>query len=186
MSELDVRLDWTRGEAQRREGDAFDGSEVGEESSLVEATEAIAEAADPEGAAFEWSDERARAIEAALQRQGPRPAAQVCGLLGRMIREGRREDQLDQIEDWLHSQLEAWQGPVQPADECQESHDEAESFNSALAHGSDGLNLALEVVALLRQGHEPEQMILAERLLGQVNEYFQNARQALLAAEPPH
>ena len=133
------------------------------------------------GGSFEWSEERARAIEAALSRLGPLPGARIIRELEELIlqRGGgkEREQRLDAVEDWLRSQLPAWQSEAVGEGEL------VEVFNEGLSAGANGLKAALEVVDLLRAG-ESYQLMIAEQLLDQMDDCFQVARQRLLESEP--
>ena len=186
MSQFDLHLQWERGEAKKRsQQDAFEGSdlELAEEAAEVEVTQHEAEEEPVHAgiASFEWSEDRARAIEAAMRRMGERNEARVNHQLGQYLREGCQPQQLDEMEEWLRQQLSAWQERVAlPEDEV--DRELAEPFNLALSQAQDGLNLALELVQMLREG--TAQPALFEALLSQVNDYFQQARQFLAGSEP--
>lgn len=111
---------------------------------------------------------------------GDAPAARILGLFKQAMtvpESKERSSLLDAIEAWVYEQLPRWED--QPFTEGEMS----ESFNESLSAGADGLHLALEVVELLRVS-DANQLVLIEQLLGQVNDYFQTARQCLLEAEP--
>lgn len=191
MSEFEVHLQFERGEVrQRSHQDAFEGvlEEVQDEPpAQIEVTQGVQEAVhDPALASFQSTEERERAIEAAMRRLGERNEARVSQQMGEMIREGCTPQQLDEMEAWLRQQLAGWRKrvdlPEGDTPEAQEDRELAETFNLALSQACDGLNLALELVEMLRSGSAAPS--LAEALLGQVNDYFQQARQFLLASEP--
>ncbi len=191
MSEFEVHLQFERGEIrQRSQQDAFEGAleEAPDEApAQIQVTQGAPEAVhDPALASFQSAEERERAIEAAMRRLGERNEARVSSQLGEMIRQGCSPQQVDEMEAWLRQQLAAWQKRVELPEgnspEAQEDRELAETFNLALSQACDGLNLALELVEMLRSGGAAPS--LAEALLSQVNDYFQQARQFLLASEP--
>lgn len=190
MSEFEVHLQFERGEArQRSQHDAFEGSleETDREAPLqVEVRQTGVETPDPSVASFQSAEERERAIEAAMRRLGERNEPQVSRQLAMMIEEGCSSEQLDEVEGWLREQLSGWQTrvtlPEGDSPEAQEDREIAETFNLALSQACDGLNLALELVEMLRSGQTTPS--LAQALLSQVNDHLQQARQFLLASEP--
>ncbi|MBS2036587.1 hypothetical protein JST97_16460 [bacterium] len=190
MSEFEVHLQFERGEArQRSHHDAFEGSleELAQElPAQVQVNQAEPEVHDPTLASFQSAEERERAIEAAMRRLGERNEPRVTRQLAEMIQQGCSLEQLDELEVWLRQQLVGWQKrvslPEGESPEAKEDRELAETFNLATSLACDGLNLALELVGMLRQG-TPAQS-LAEALLAQVNDSLQQARQFLLASEP--
>jgi hypothetical protein len=165
---FDFRVDWADHEAEKIEGDHFAGVEGIVEQLLHEA--AVPEELGEAGK-FEWSQDRAVALEAALSRIGASPGARICTVLSQLLDGNPAPERLDEVEVWLHAQLPAWQGAVE----------DAPDFNQSLSSASDGLHLALEVVALAR---DPAQQPMARNLLAHVEQYFQAARKSLLEAEP--
>ncbi|MFN8609063.1 MAG: hypothetical protein U0931_16125 [Vulcanimicrobiota bacterium] len=190
MSEFEVHLQFERGEVrQRSHQDAFESTlDLAQEEApvRVEVAEPGQAGVDPAVASFQSAEERERAIEAAMRRLGERNQARVSHHLAELIRQGCTPDQLDQTESWLRQQLSGWRSQVSlPEGESPEQIEDrqlAETFNLALSQACDGLNLALELVEMLRTGEAVPS--LAEALLSQVNDHFQQARQFLLASEP--
>lgn len=169
MSEVDLKLEWRdEGERELRD-DSFEGElslAEGEvhEVELIEAPRPLR----PED--FEYSSDRARALDRALGRlqavARPPFVTYLRKLVDLPVRE--RTAALDGAEAWLASQLAFWKtGPVEGP--------EAERFTEGVSSGADALGLGLEVVALLRGGDTT----LVEPLLEQIEGFLTRAREAL-------
>ena len=194
-SSINLLLGWSEGERKHEEGDMFVAlTEAVDEEHHVEADAEEREVDWSVGTDFQWSEERAHAIDQALLRLGQHPSSRVCGLLKDLL-ENRHapdfEQRLGSVEAWLLAQLPHWQKPVRarppgedPAVDPSEEAELVSSFNDSLSSASGGISLALEVVGILRSG-ESHQLPLAEALVRQVNDLFVTARKELLAAEPP-
>ncbi len=166
---IDFRLDWAESAPNPIEReDRWTGvGEVEVEHHQIQPL-SLAPYTEP-SAAFESSEARAQAIDAALMRVGPSSASRVCQRLAELA-EHPSPERLDAVEHWLRAQLLVWSRPVQ----------DCEPFNQSLLAACDGLHLALELVALLRA----EQLDLIPALLKLVDQHFQAARGWLLQAEP--
>lgn len=132
---------------------------------------------------FEYSDAREAAIEAALGKIQGQVRAPVVAYLRNLLEERSQltplelSSRLDTCEAWLQTQLHQWapQKTVVPEEPTQDLQERTELFNTSVSCGSDALNLALEVVSLIRDG-QPE---LAAKLLPQIESFLSQALEAL-------
>lgn len=175
MSELDLKLEWREeGERELRD-DSFEG-ELSLEEGEVHEVELIETPRPMRPEDFEYSVDRARALDRALGRQQvvtrPPFVSYLRKLVDLPVRE--RTAALDGAEAWLASQLAYWKtGPVEGP--------ESERFASGVSAGADALGLGLEVVTLLRGGDTT----LVEPLLEQIEGFLTQAREALAELPAP-
>ena len=188
MSFLNLRLDWNEepSEAGNRQGDRFEGLQVDAPSQATveeQWDDEIWEEADFEE--FEYSESRADAIDAALDRIQGVVGAPILRYISSLAKDYgfiSPEDfqaRCNAAEAWLAQQIGDWQrtGRVLPEDDSEESIERAGSFNYALSVGSDALHLCSEIVDLLRGG----QASLALKLVDQVETNLNQCREALVS-----
>lgn len=184
---LDLMLHW-KDDAPVLPAPRDDRFELRDEEALQEASFQVAgHAPAPVPEIFQWTEDRDRAIEAALRGMAEAPTARVHQQLVR-IREALQTDRLDaaratalldEVDAWLAGELRTRRARPAVADE---------RIHAARSSVCDALHLFAEVSGVLRAyvaSHSGADLVLATRLADQAGGFLLDAREALLRAAPP-
>ena len=188
-SQLDLVLRWAEGPDQPTSvASLSDRFELGEGEGGYEAVFTAEGGLVPHagGERFVWTEERDRAIEAALRQMGEQPRPTVLRqfdevrealLLGRLDA-GAAAALLSELGDYLERQLERWQLRPPVADPG------LEEARSAVQHAMLILKDAVMQLLAYAADQEASTMVLAQRLSEQAVHGLERARFSLLASAP--